>query len=58
MVCREIVLEKPLGRKGSLNIEGELWKVELQAYTGVDVPAGERVKVVNVTGLTVLVARV
>jgi membrane-bound serine protease (ClpP class) len=58
MVGREIVLEKPLGRKGSLNIEGELWKVELQAYTGVDVPAGERVKVVNVTGLTVLVARV
>lgn len=57
MVGREIVLEKPLGRKGSLNIEGELWKVELDGFSGMEIPAGERVKVVKVTGLTVLVAR-
>jgi membrane-bound serine protease (ClpP class) len=57
MIGREIVLDKPLGRKGSLNIEGELWKAELEGYSGGEVPAGERVKVVKVTGLTVLVAR-
>ncbi len=57
-VGREILLEKPLTAKGSLNIEGELWRVEQEGQSAEPLAAGSRVRIVRVKGLTLVVSPV
>lgn len=58
LVGRELVLDKPMGSKGSLLVEGELWRVEREDSHAGELAAGSKIRVVRLKGLTLVVRAV